>query len=112
VLEVLPKRLVRFRGVQGKRSDQAVELRAADGAQFEVTKVETSAPHLSASAQKITPASFRLTVTLAADAPTGMLRETVTVHTTIPTLPTVKLNVTGLVAVPSTSATSASKPAG
>ncbi len=112
VLEVLPKRLVRFRGVQGKRSEQAVDLKTADGSGFEVTKVETSAPHLSAAAQAIAPGSYRLTVTLAADAPSGMLRETVTVHTTIPTLPTVKLNVTGLVVAPSKTATSESQPPG
>lgn len=110
ILEVLPKRLVRFRVVQGNRSEQMVELRTADSGPFEVTAVETSAPHLSASAQAVSPGSYRLTVALTADAPVGMLRETVTVHTTLPTLPTVTINVTGLVAAPAKNTVSQAGP--
>jgi len=110
VLEVLPKRLLRFRAVQGTGSEQVVELRTADSGPFEVTAVETSAPHLSASAQAVSPGSYRLTVALAADAPVGMLRETVTVHTTLPTLPTVTINVTGLVAAPAENTVSRAEP--
>jgi len=105
VLEILPKRLVRFRGVEGKPSEEVLELKTADGAAFQVTGVETSAPHLSATASALGTGHYRLTVTLAPDAPTGMLRETVTVHTDLPTLPAVKLNVTGLVAAPAKNAT-------
>lgn len=98
VLEVLPKRLVRFRAVQGTASEQVVELRTTDSAPFKVSRVEASAPHLSAFAEAVSPGLCRLTIKLSADAPAGMLRETVKVHTDLPTLPAVTVNVTGVVA--------------
>jgi hypothetical protein len=97
VLQVLPKKLVRFKAALGKVVTQSVDLKAADGKPFKVTGVETSKPFLKAAAVAAGAGGYRLTITLGADAPAGMLKETVTVRTDIPTLPSLTLNVTGIV---------------
>jgi hypothetical protein len=97
VLQVLPKKLIRFRASQGAASEQVLDLETSDGKAFKITAVETSARFLSGAVTAAGAGAYRLTVTLSGDAPAGMLKESVTLHTDLPTLPTVKLNVTGLV---------------
>jgi hypothetical protein len=99
VLEVLPHKLVRFRAIEGKAKTEEVEIRRADGKPFKVKEVTTDAEFLTV---KVTPgeASYRLAVTLGADAPNGLVKGTIFVNTDLPTLPKLEIKVTGLVGRP------------
>ncbi len=105
-LVVEPRRLIRFRAAHGTASSQVVQIRTADGSPFRVLGVDGSAPFLSGTATVTTPGTYQVTVTLGADAPVGMLKEAVTVRTDLPTLPALRLSVTGLVAAPTSVARS------
>lgn len=99
LVEVLPRRLVRFSVDSGEGAVAEVELRSADGAAFRITGAECSQPYLRASARG-EGASHLVTVELAEDAPPGMLRDTVTIATDLPGAPTVELKITGVVRKP------------
>jgi hypothetical protein len=96
VLAIRPRRLIRFRVAEGEAASQELELRSPRGASFAVTSAETSSELLSARVER-EDGGYRLVVSLSPDAPVGMLREKVTLHTDLPTVPTLELKVTGVV---------------
>ena len=99
VIEVVPARLVRFRTTAGRAATEKLRLRSPRGGGFQVVSVEPSADFVTAA---LAPADdgYTLTITVTAEAPAGLLRETVTVRTDLPTVPKLELKVTGLVRAP------------
>ena len=91
VLEVQP-RMVRIRTTEGKGASQRVTISTHGGEAFAITKVTASKPFLQTSLSG-EGASRQLTITLAADAPTGLQPESVTVHTDLEQVPTVTIKV-------------------
>ncbi len=96
VLAIEPQRLIRFRVLQGEAARQVLALRSPRGTPFTVSSAQTSSELLSAVIEP-EDGGYRLVVSLSPDAPVGMLRETVTLHTDLPTVPTIELKVTGVV---------------
>jgi hypothetical protein len=96
VLEVTPKRMVRFRSIAGTPMTQKVTIRSADCTPFTVSEVETSSAVVSAVIEG-EGSEYGLSITLSAEAPAGMLKETVVVHTDLPTVPRLEIKVTGVV---------------
>ncbi len=97
VLEVLPRRLVRFRSAQGQSATESVEIRRHDKSPFKITRVEPSSAFIQAKVTAAAEAGYEMTITLGPDAPSGMLRETVTLHTDLATVPTLPIKITGVV---------------
>jgi len=103
LVEVLPRRLVRFSVSSGESAAAEVEVRSPDGTPFRVTGVESSKPYLRARAEgEREGVSHRVVIELAGDAPPGMLRESITLATDLPGNPKVELKITGVVRKPKT----------
>jgi hypothetical protein len=98
IIEVSPRKLIRFRATQGEEATDQVTLRRADGKPLQVSSVETSAGYLAATVEPLEDGGVQVVVTLGADAPNGILKGTVSLHTDVPEVPVLELKVAGLVA--------------
>ena len=96
VLEVSPRRLVRFRTVQGTQAVQEVSIQKPDGGAFELVAIEPSGDHIDVASQQ-NGNGYTLRITLLPTAPVGMLREKVIVRTNLESLPELELKITGVV---------------
>lgn len=105
-LEVLPRPLVRFNTIQGEENVQKVTIVSDRAQSFELTKITTSVPYLSASFRKLSkdeliPGKYKeqyeVSLSLTKDAPVGPISADVTVLTTHPKAPKVAIKVFGVV---------------
>jgi hypothetical protein len=98
ILEVSPRKLVRFRAVEGEPATDQVTVRRSDGKPLVIQKVETSASYLTAAAKGTEDGGVEVVVTLGPDAPNGILKGSLSLHTDVPEMPILELKVAGLVA--------------
>ena len=99
LLEITPRRLLRFRSTKGQEASDVLEIRKSDGTAFSVSKVETSSDFLHANVERL-GVGYRLHATLTGNAPLGMLKGSVILHTDIARLPKLEVKVTGVVQAP------------
>ncbi len=96
VLEVTPRRLVRFRTDAGTAATEEIRIRTPDGSPFALLAVEPSSDILSVSHTEQAD-GYAISITVSDQAPPGMLRESITVRTDLATMPELVVKVTGVV---------------
>jgi len=98
IFEFEPYKLFRYKAIEGEVATDEITVRRADGKPFEIKKIEPSDTYLNAVATQIEENAYRLVATLGADAPNGILKASITLHTDLPGNPTVEIKALGLVA--------------
>jgi hypothetical protein len=97
VLEVTPRRLVRFRTNAGESVTEELHIRKPDGGPFAILDIRPSSDVLAVTSRSDDGDGYVVSITLSDAAPPGMLRETVTLETDLDTLPELVVKVTGVV---------------
>lgn len=105
-LEALPRPLLRFNAIQGEPAVQKVTITSEQPDSFSVTGFDSNVPFITATSRKLeerellpgkSKDQYEVTLSLAADAPTGPISATVTVLTDHPKAKKVTLKIYGVV---------------
>ncbi len=105
-VEVLPRNLLRLNVLQGEPASDKVTLTAADGGTFAVTAVDTAGGPYKVEFRELPEnervpdrkgSQWEVKVTVAADAPEGLLNHKLIIKTTQPKTPEVALQMSGVV---------------